>query len=308
MIKQVTTESIESIVGFKVSDDCDRMIKEFNLEYEDLDKNERDGVILKVIEHLGSDLIPAGEHRLNQWENGWNQNLEMIKDGGSTANLVPKYFGKYDHIRIDDDFYKTSIKDFDYKNLIIFVDAFLHEYVGTKYENLFEFGCGPAYHLLRFGNFNKHISLFGLDWTESSQKIIEEIKKLAINGKIQGFNFNFFDPDYNLVIPDSSAIFTCNALEQVGDNFEKFVNFLVEKSPDLCINFEPLTELLSDEILLDKLSILYSQKRNYLKGYHTHLRNLEKDGKIKIISEQRLKFGSLFLESISVVIWKPLKK
>ena len=89
----------------------------------------------------------------------------------------------------------------------------MHEYVGNKYDNLLEFGCGPAYHLLRFGNFNKNINLIGLNWTKTSQTIIQNIKDLNLNNKITGHNFNFFTPDYNINIPKNSAIFTCNALE-----------------------------------------------------------------------------------------------
>ena len=52
----------------------------------------------------------------------------------------------------------SDIKYFDYYQLVILVDAILHEYIGNKYDNIFEFGCGPAYHLLRFGEFNNDIN------------------------------------------------------------------------------------------------------------------------------------------------------
>lgn len=300
-------DDIESLVGFVISNECKKMINDFDLEYESLDLNERDQVILKVMNHLNTNLISAGDHRLDQWEKGWFENLELLKMGKSVYNLIPKYFGKNKYVRLNGEFFKSDVKDFDYKNLIILIDSYLHEFVGKKYENLFEFGCGPAYHLLRFGNFNKHINLTGLDWTESSQMIIGEISDSKINDKIKSHKFNFFEPDYNIQIPNNTAIFTCNALEQIGENFNEFLEFILDKKPDLCINFEPMTEFLDENILLDKLSILYCQKRNYLKGYFSKLKYLEEIGKIEIILEKRLFFGSLFLESISVVIWKPIK-
>jgi hypothetical protein len=303
-MKKITVKDIELITGFELSPECKQMINDFNLEYQELTSQERDKVILDIINHLNINLVEAGKHRLEQWEKGWYENFELLKQGQSVVNLVPKYFGKYSVVRWKGDFVKSDIKDFDYKQLLILMDAHLHEYVGNKYDNLFEFGCGPAYHLLRFNNFNKNINMVGLDWTKASQNIINEINQLGINNKIQGYNFDFFNPDYNLEIPENSAIFTCSALEQMGENYKEFIDFLLAKKPDLCINFEPCTELLDENSLVDKLSILYSKKRNYLKGYVSYLEKLEQEGKIKILLKKRLYGGSLYLEGYPIVIWK----
>jgi hypothetical protein len=280
------------------------MIDDFNLEYQELNQQERDEIILGIINHLNIKLEAAGKHRLEQWEKGWYENFELLKEGNSVNDLVPKYFGKSNIARWKGDFIKSDIKNFDYKQLLILMDAYLHQYVGNNYDNLFEFGCGPAYHLLRFGNFNRNINLMGLDWTKASQNIIKEINSLEINTKIKGHNFDFFNPDYNLEIPENSAIFTCSALEQIGENYKEFVNFLLAKKPDLCINFEPCSELLDENSLVDKLCILYSEKRNYLKGYLSYLEQLEQEGKIEIILKKRLFGGGIYLEGYPVIIWK----
>ena len=62
------------------------------------------------------------------------------------------------------------------------------------------------------------------------------------------YNFDFFNPNYDIDIPKNSAIFTCNSLEQIGENYKEFINFLLEKKPSLCINFEPMSELLMKKI------------------------------------------------------------
>lgn len=304
---KITKKDIESVTKFDVSEYVEKMIDDFNLEYETLNKNERDLTILSIINHLNDTLIQAGEHRLNQWEKGWSENSDLLKKGKSTFNLVPKYFGKNKIMRWNGDFIKSDIENFDYKQLIIFVDSYLHQYVGHKFENLFEFGCGPSYHLLRFGNFNNEINLIGLDWTKSSQDIINEINNLGINNKIKGYNFDFFNPDYDIDIPSNSAIFTCSALEQIGTSYKKFIDFIISKKPDLCINFEPMTEFLDEDILIDKLSILYSKKRNYLDGYLSYLEELHQQGKIEIILKNRLYGGSIYLEGYPIVIWKVKK-
>jgi len=303
-MKKITTQDVENIVGFPISDYCKQTIEDFNLEYQTLTQQERDKVILDMIHHINLNLEKAGKHRLEKWENGWDENLELLKAGNHVSSLVPKYFGKYDVMRWKGDFIKSDIKYFDYYQLVILVDAILHEYIGNKYNNVFEFGCGPAYHLLRFGEFNSDINLIGLDWATSSQNIIQNINELGINNKIKGYNFDFFNPDYQIDIPESSAVFTCNALEQIGENYKDFIDFLLVKKPDICINFEPIPELLDKDSLVDQLCVMYSEKRNYLKGYLSYLEQLESEGKIEIILKKRLFGGSLYLEGYPSVIWK----
>ena len=291
-MQKITTDEIERILGFKLSNSCKEMVEEFDLQYRELTKSERDDVVLHILNVLNDDIEYVGKHRLEKWENGWYENLELLKKYKNVNSLVPKYFGKYDVARWKGDFVKSNIEFFEYKLHIILIDAFLHHYVGDKYENLFEFGCGPAYHLLRFGNFNKNINLFGLDWTISSQNIINEINQLGINTKIKGYNFDYFNPDYNINIPEKSAIFTCASLEQIHDNYKEFVDYLIAKKPDICIHFEPSAELLDENNLVDKLSIMYFNKRKYLKNYLTYLRQLEKENKIEILLSQRIFVGS----------------
>jgi hypothetical protein len=304
-MKKITVKDIENIVGFTVSSHCRELIQSFDLKYEYPTQSERDEIILDIINNLDSPLPTAGKHKLEKWEKGWYENFELLKKHRDASSLIPKYFGKHNIARWDGDFIKCHTEYFDYKLHIILVDAILNEYVGTNYKNLYEFGCGPAYHLLRYRQFNKDINLIGLDWATSSQDIIKEIIDLSITDKLKGYNFNYFNVDYDVEISEKSAIFTCASLEQMGENYKDFIDYLLEKKPKLCINFEPIPELLNENNLVDKLSILYCKKRNYLKGYLPYLKKLEREGKIEIIKEQRLFGGSYFLEGYPLIIWKP---
>jgi len=305
---KITVQDIEQITEFKLSDYCKNMIDNLDLSYQELTQSERDQVILNIINVLfEDDLVKVGKHRFETWEKGWFENLKLLKQGLDPSTLIPKYFGKYNIARWKGDFVRGNSKHLDYYQIITLVDAYLHEYVGAKYDNLFEFGCGPSYHLLRFSEFNPNINLIGLDWTLASQNIIKEINTLGINDKIKGYNFNFYEPNYQIEIPESSAIFTVNALEQVGENYKDFINFLINKKPDLCLNFEPMPEILDKNSLVDQLCVMYSEKRNYLKGYLPYLQQLEQEGKIEIIDIKRLYGGSLYIEGSNVVIWKPKK-
>ena len=303
-MKKITIKDIEDVVGFSISNDCKKLIKSFNLTYRELTKEERDSIILNIINVINNDIEYAGKHRLEKWEKGWYENFELLKQTKDINSLIPKYFNKHNIARWKGDFTKCETEYFDYKLHIILVDAILHKFVGTNYSSLYEFGCGPAYHLLRFGKFNPEVNLIGLDWAMASQDIIKEINDLGINNKITGYNFDYFKPDYNINIAPNSAIFTCASLEQIGENYKEFVDYLISKQPNLCIHFEPSSELLNENSLVDKLSILYFNKRKYLKGYLTYLKQLEQENKIEIINTQRLQGGSYFIEGYPVIIWK----
>ena len=71
-------------------------------------------------------------------------------------------------------------------------------------KNIYEFGCGPAYHLLQAREFNANCKLYGLDWAASSQKIISEIRNLQLEKNIFGSKFNYFEPDEQFKIHDDT--------------------------------------------------------------------------------------------------------
>lgn len=302
---KITINDIEETVGFKISDSCKNLIELFDLTYTELPKEERDGVIVNILKTVVDDNLEyVGKHRLEKWEKGWYENLELLKQEKNVNSLIPKYFNKYNVARWKGDFIKCQTEYFDYKLHIILVDAFLHHYVGNNYENLYEFGCGPAYHLLRFGEYNKNINLIGLDWTKSSQNIIKQINEFGINTKIKGYNFNYFNPNYSINIEKNSAIFTCASLEQINEDYKDFINYLIDKKPDLCIHFEPETDLLNKNNLVDKLSIMYSSKRKYLKNFLSYLKSLESQGKVEVILAKRIFGGSYFIEGYQPIVWK----
>lgn len=301
-IKKISPERVESILGIDLSDEIKNRINDFNMTYTELSKEERDEYILKVMNVLNSDITVSGKHRIEEWEKGWGENFNKFKESGNIEDLIPRYHSKYDIVRWDGDVVKPTNPNFDYKIHICLIDTILHHY-SKDMNNVYEFGCGPGYHLIRLFNHNNELNITGCDWAKSSQSIINTINE-TLSYDIKSHNFDFFNPDFNLNFGEKSLIYTVAALEQVGENFTKFIDFLMDKKPDLCIHFEPIDELLDENKLIDNLSIKYFRKRNYLKGFLPYLENLEKEGKIEIIKKQRIYSGSFFIEGHSLIIWR----
>jgi hypothetical protein len=305
----ITADEMEEVLQTSLSPALRKECEEALL-YEEISDKERDDYVREVIDVLfknsvDKDIKPAGEYRLQEWEQGWNENLEALKNGKNIEGIVPKYHGKHKLVHWRQRMIRPITPDFDYKILCIIVDWSIETYL-RDVETLFEFGCGPAYHLLRARKYNPHATMVGLDWTKTSQEIIKQILNLGIDKNIKGRNFNFFEPDYSIEVPPNSGFLTVAALEQVGTRFDQFLEFVLKKKPSICVHFEPIDELLDQTLLLDRLSTLYFRKRDYLSGFLPKLHRLQDEGKIKILREQRTYTGSFFIEGHSLVVWSPL--
>jgi hypothetical protein len=144
-----------------------------------------------------------------------------------------------------------------------------------------------------------------LDWATSSQKILNSIAERGIEPKLQGRHFDFYNPDKKLKIIPNSALYTVAALEQIGDSYELFIQFVLDRKPAIVVHFEPIDELMDPDNLHDQLSVMYSRKRNYLKGFLPRLEELEREGRLTILRKQRVESGSFFIEGHSLIVWTP---
>ena len=302
----ISIQEIEEVFQTTLSPALREQCINADLRYEELTNEERDSYILEVVEALISNNLPsAGEHRLPEWEKGWAGNLEALKKGQNPESLIPGYHGKHKLLHWKQRIIRPLVPYFDYRIHCLIVDWAVETYL-SHVNALYEFGCGPAYHLLRARRYNPKARLVGLDWAKSSQSIISEIVNSGIETNLEGRNFNFFEPDYSLDFTLNSGILTVAALEQVGERFEPFLQFILQKKPVICVHLEPIDELMDTKHLIDRLSVLYCRKRNYLNGFLTRLRQLQDQGKVKIHREQRTYTGSFFIEGHSLVVWSPV--
>jgi hypothetical protein len=261
------------------------------MKYRLLNKKEEERAVIQILEVLLDKSLPfSGEHRKQQWEKGWAENLE-------SGNGVPKYFGKYKVNRLNGKFVIGKGKNYEREMLYTIVDSLANKYL-KKHKYIYEFGCGTGHNLWRIKKVNPDATLIGCDWAKSSNKMVDA----------QGFysaNFDFFNPS-DLKLIANSAVYTVAALEQVGTDFKPFVSYLLKNKPSIVIHIEPIPELLDSTKLLDYLSIQYMHKRKYLRGYLTYLEELEKKGKIKILEARRSGIGSFLIDGYSIIVWKPL--
>jgi hypothetical protein len=306
-IKSLSVKDFEDAFGEKLSPYVEARVSKYEFQYNELSLEENEELLIKIVETLlDPDVVRAGEHRLDQWESGWGENLDLIlRNPQDIEQIIPKYFNKYGAIRCCGRFIRPISEKFEYHSLAIILDWLFDKYFRDT-NAIYEFGCGTGYNLLRAREVNSNASLWGMDWAKSSQMIIEQLADIGVDHDIQGHCFDYFKPDKSFRLKPDSIIYTVASLEQVGTRFDKFLEYIIDNKPKLCVHIEPVSELLDRSKFIDYLSIEYFKKRNYLQGFMDGLLKLEVEGKIMTHRAQRTRIGSLFIDGYSVIVWSTL--
>ena len=294
-----TKKDIEEMCG-------DLLSKKYDFRYALAINRELEGILLYVLKAIDEfSLTASGKGRRGDWQKGWKENLDtFIGNGYDLSALIPKYMFKANAKRLFFRFILPYDKNFELNFYNVYRNYLFKKYL-SKYDYAYEFGCGTGYNLVIMAQLFPGMKLIGLDWADSSIKLVETIAS-AYDFNMKAHQFDYFNPDYALSVSENSVFITLNSMEQVGNNYHEFLRFIFNKRPALCINSEPFLELYNESNLLDYLAIKYHKKRNYLAGYLDALKELQDKRKIEILEIQKVPFGSVFHEGYSFVIWKIL--
>jgi len=301
-IHEVTLEDFARSFGTTVDDipdSCRDIIAKSDFRYEILKGEERDKVLLDVLKKIKSDTqIIGAPEREDAWEKGWEENLQdFIQSGHDLNKLVPKFIRPNQAIRLDQNYIMPCNPDFELDYFSAFRLWLFEKYL-KEFDSIYEFN------LVVLARLYPEKNLYGLDFVPSSVNLVNEIGK-AYNWNMRGHLFDMLSPDENLEIGDNSAIFTIGAVEQLAGKFEAFLQFLLKRSPALCMHVEPTIELYDENNLIDYLAIKFHRKRGYTENYLTRLRELETQNRIEILKAKRPFFGSLYMEGYSYIVWRP---
>ncbi len=266
----------------------------------------RDRILLGVLKHLDSDKpTRVGPERAGIWESCWSDNLQKFTESGFDAErLVPDFIKPEQPIRLNRNYVIPRNPRFELDFLQV-CRAFLFDRFLKDAPSVYEFGCGSGFNLIALSKQIPGKKLYGLDWSKSSYEMVGLFReKFGLD--ITGRHFDFFKPDPELKLDPGAVVLTMCALEQVGPRHEKFVQYLLEQKPALCVNMEPLAELYDESDLVDYLALRFHRKRGYLDGLLTLLRQHETQQKISILEARRFNFGSVYHEGYSYVAWRPI--
>ena len=183
--KNYQPADIEAIMGEPISERLKKRLAEFDLRFTEITPQERDQYILETVRALvNPEIKVAGEHRIGDWERGWGENFDLFRQTGNPDAAVPLYFGKHPIVRWRRRWVRPVSESFDYRIICLLVEFAMERYM-KEAAGIYEFGCGPGYHLLRARQINPTAHLVGLDWTTASQKLLNGMADTAVQLLIQ---------------------------------------------------------------------------------------------------------------------------
>lgn len=282
---------------------CIQKIRRTQLGFRQLSIQERDEHILHILRRLDELKPRMTEENLKVFEQGWNVNYELcLSQGVSIESLKPGYVRPFERMRYDGDIIAPE-DPFLLDELFSIVTTYSFETYLSSVENVYELGCGTGRYLFVLSEIFPEKRLFGLDWTEASQKILKLVAQTGRN--VEGIRFDMLNPSTDVVLKPNSAVITVVALEQLGNRFEPILSYLLTNKPKLVIHHEPIEEFYDESRLLDYLALAYHRKRGYLSGYWTALKRLAQEGRIEILDARRLNFGDPYNDTASFIAWQP---
>lgn len=293
----------------RFSSQCLDLISQWDFRYRVLAGGERERVLLEVLKRTDSgEFSEAGRESKEQWERAWAKKLNGFRrQKRDLSSLLPTYYGYQQPIlRL----YQTYIMPADPNFQLNWFRVF-QRWLFTTYfraaKTIYEFGCGSGINLAALAELYPEKRYVGLDWTEASKQIVDEMAA-ACGWNMEGRLFDFFAPDKSFKLDEGSVVLTIHALEQTGHDYEAFLQCLLKESPALCVNIEPIVEWYDESNLVDYAAIRCHKKRKYLEGFPNRLKELELDGRVEIIKAKRSFFGTLFSEGYSQIIWRPVRR
>lgn len=288
----------------EVSRYCGELLETLDFRYKECSPETRERIFLNAIKKCdNAKLSVSGSHRLNDWRAGWGEILqEFHTSGGDLKILVPKDLHPDRPLRYNRNYIIPFSSSFEHDFALVFRYWLFKKYC-KDYNNIYEFGCGTGQNLAVLAELYPEKRLFGMDWVPESQELLKAIVDKH-GWQIEGHRFDLFDPNYELEILPNSLVYTSSAMEQLGGDYGSFLSYLLAKKPSLCINVECTQEYYDENTLYDYVALRYHKTRNYLSGFLTRLRALEKEKVIKIVATRRTGLGSLYHEGYMYVIWK----
>lgn len=287
--------------------DCLALIKSGDFRYRRLNQQERDATILKVLKQIEAYDVNRKESGDGQkrWKREWKSVYNtFVASGYDPETLVPTWLCRPQIVRLGGDYALPASPRFkrDYYDI-------LRRFVIRKYladaKIVHEFGCGSGFNVAAIAALLPEATIHGSDWTQYAARIIKALASRC-GLRVTGHQFNLLVPDKAHRLPPHTAVLTIGALEQLHTSFEPFLQYILRQNPTLVVHIEPIVELGNTSTLFDFLAVSFDERRRYLKGYLPRLRVLEARKKIRILKVQHTRMGSLYHDSYSIIVWRPL--
>lgn len=293
----MTPGMIGQMFGRAVEFDPDLLI---GIDYRPANDVEIETVRTRLVDIVGDANVGASSR--DKWEQGWAEvRARVARDGVSQETLAPQYF-RHRTLRLQGRFIQARSASFEPKLYRVIKSVIFGDHLADA-KRIVEFGCGTGLNLFQIHSLFPKAALLGCDWARPSQELIGLIAD-ATGADLAGIHFDMgtLEGHESVTLDRHTAVLTLHAMEQLGQGFTAFLDYLIAAKPKLVVHLEPIVELYDTANEFDRAAIAYHRKRGYLEGFLPALRSRPN---VEIVDTRRLGFGSTFHEAYSLIVWRP---
>lgn len=274
--------------------------------YQQISTQEQQQLLAKADKQLHQDMRVCSRESRGVWELGWGEVRDRMHNSGTASEVLKPQYSNYQYFRLFDEYVRSNDSMFEEHTYSMLRAALFNAHF-QETSTIVEFGSGTGTSLLLLDKCIENAVIHTCDWAEASNDIC---RSLAVDcrNEVHVHNVDLFtmkgaEPLQSL---SQSTVFSFHTFEQLGDDFDSALAFLLAMKPSKIVQLEPFDEVYDDSNVFDLVAKEYHYKRNYLSGYVNRLKELEAEGRVHIQTLQRLSFGSMFHEGYNLLIWKTL--
>lgn len=295
----------EQALGLQAGQLDDRtrgLLDEAALRFVQIDDSGQADLEAEIAQQIAQGFTVVGEHRAEIWRDVWREQLEVFEQSNYDLEaLNPKFFKGSAILRWQGKYIQSISDGFQLTFFEIFRDWLFRTYL-SDVRHLYEFGSGSAFNIAAYARLYPDVPITALDWAPTAVRIADLLRE-KLGMKIEGRTFDFFARQQELELAPGSGVLTMCALEQTGERFGPFLDYLLASRPCRVVHMEPTVELYDTNLRHDALAAQYHRQRKYLTGLLPALQRLANERKIQLRAVRRLRFGSRFHECFTVIIW-----
>lgn len=152
-----------------------------------------------------------------------------------------------------------------------------------------------------------NIPIYAGEYTVSGTKLIQILSQ-SEKKQIMAGHCDFNLPDFlDFEIPPGGIIFTSYSTHYLPKMTNKFIESFLSLNPKVIINIEPCYDHFAGNTLIDLMRRRYIEVNDYNRNLVTLLKEYERNGKIEILEELPLLFGTNPFLPCSAMVWKGKK-
>ncbi len=173
-------------------------------------------------------------------------------------------------------------------------------------DQLVELGCGCGTNIFSLTLAKRWQSLSGFD---ISPKGVQAAREAASHFQLGNVHFDLLDLTDSgaeqFAALEGSGVFTYYCFEQLKYVTRTVLENIVRARPRRVVHIEPTFELLKWTSLADWATRLYVMRMDYQNNLYRTLRELEKEGRVRILDVKRLYYGPTHRNDPTLICWEP---